>query len=504
MNDSHVNPAALSTALAVALPADQRGGAQDLAELLAAIAQGSLAPEQVATQIAANTDLSQLVRHLAGKQVPLDGTLISFGSGNQLGDVTIGDVVGGNQIKLTINLDNAGMSRRRFLMIGGGLTLIVVLVVVTITIIQSSIHTQLQQTNRAIAADTFINLSNMDAQLVYIDATMAILVTPQAATSHRELLGKAQVANLQQSIAMSPLHPDMGATFVQNLIASGADPAAVQRFYESLQTARTYTESLIRTLNKLAEQKPDRPDLIDWYMREANLDRRWVRHTTTMANLNGQLVLHNLGYAQADVEAKFSLLRMIEPRTFLSVDAITAQFTELSGVQDGLIAERKAMVEESQGLLKDDLAINPGDTWDQVVGKAIVLRKRGEIDRSVAAFAQYGTMFAATDPTAAQYATTAQAFTRQSIALGVEAGQYIFNVYPDGRGKAAGLQVGDMLIALNQTVVADSAGYEAALKVLPVNQPVTATLLRLGADGSLQRMTITISQPPIGIDTMPV
>jgi hypothetical protein len=40
----------------------------------------------------------------------------------------------------------------------------------------------------------------MDAQLGYIDATMAILVTPQAATSHRELIGKAQVANLQQSI----------------------------------------------------------------------------------------------------------------------------------------------------------------------------------------------------------------------------------------------------------------------------------------------------------------
>ena len=504
MNDSYVNPTALSTALSAELPVDQRGGAQDLAELLAAISQGSLEPNHVATQIAARPDLSQLVRSLAGKQVPIEGGLITFGSGNQIGDVTIGDVVGGNQIKLTINLNDTGLSRRRFLMIGGGLTLIAILVVVAIVAIRLSDNFQLQRTNQAIAADTFINLANMDAQLGYIDTTMSLLVTPQAATSHRELIGKAQVATLQQSIAMSPLHPDMGATFVQNLIASGADPATVQRFYESLQTTQHYTENLIQTLNKLAEQKPDQPNWIDWYMREANLDQRWVRHTATMANLNGQLVLHDLGYVQADVDAKFNLLRVIEPRTFLSVAAITAQFKKLSSVQNGLIAERKAMLEEARVLFKDDLTINPGDTWDQVVGKAIVLRKRGEIDRAVIAFAQYGTMFSATDPTAAQYATIAQAFTRQSIALGVEAGQYIFNISPDGRGKAAGLQIGDIQIALNQTVVADSAGYEAALNAIPANQPFTVTFLRLGADGSFQRMTVTISQWPTGIDTMPI
>ncbi len=494
----------LTTALSAALPADQRGGVQDLAELLAAIAQGNLAPEQVATQIAANTDLSRLVRSLAGTQVPIDGTLISFDSGNQLGNVTIGDVVGSNQITLSINLGAASLRLSRSPMIVGVLTLFVVLFVVATTTIRSFGNSQFPQTNRAIVVDTFINLSSLDTQLGLIDTTMSMWATPEAATSHRELIGKAQIANLQQGIAMHPLHPDMGATFVQNLIASGADPTSVQRFYESLQTAQTYTENLIQTVNNLAEQKPDQPAWISLYTRQADLDHRWVRYNATVANLNGQLLLRNLGYSEADATAKLSLLLKLEPRTFLSVDAIVVRLRDLSSVRNGLIDEGKTLVNEAQKLVAGDLVINANDTWDQVVGKAIVLRNRGEINAAVAAFAQYGTMFSATDPTAAQYSTTAQTFTQQSVTLGVKAGQYIFNVYPDGRGKAAGLQVGDMLITLNQTVVADSAGYEAALNALPANQPFTATFLRLGADDSFQRMTITINQLPIGIDTMPI
>ncbi|MEI7769092.1 MAG: PDZ domain-containing protein [Chloroflexales bacterium] len=504
MNDSHVNPSALSTALSSALPADQRGGAQDLAELLAAIAQGSLAPEQAATQIAANADLSRLVRSLAGKQVPSDGALVSFGSGNQLGDVTIGDVVGGSQIKLTVNLGDAGPGRRRFLMLGGGLALIAALVVVVIVAIRSSGATQLQQTNQAIAADVLTNITNADQQLGFVATTMSIMVKPEAATSQRVLIGTAQIAELRQSLAMRPLHPAMGATFVQNLIASRADPTAVQNFYAIVQVTQSYCDELLTTLGQLVKQKPDQPQAISYYAQLADLDRRRLENSAAVMHLSGLMVLHSLSYDPASANTQLGQLQHLEPRTLIAEEAINPQLQALVDSAQKLIDERRGLLEQSQQLLVEALQINPGDTWDQVVGKAISLRKRGETDAAVAAFAQYGKMFSASDPTAAQYATTAQAFTRQSIALGVEAGQYIYNVYPNSRSQLAGLQVGDIVIALGQTTVADSDSYTVALKALPADKPCAATILRLGRDGTLTRMVIPLDAPPVDVDTMPI
>lgn len=48
--------------------------------------------------------VSTLLRTLAGQQVATTDTLVSFGENQQLGDVTIHDVVGGNQTTVTINV----------------------------------------------------------------------------------------------------------------------------------------------------------------------------------------------------------------------------------------------------------------------------------------------------------------------------------------------------------------------------------------------------------------
>jgi len=161
-------------------------------------------------------------------------------------------------------------------------------------------------------------------------------------------------------------------------------------------------------------------------------------------------------------------------------------------------------VTRGKSLLAGDLEVQPTDSAELVVAKAISLRKFGNIDAAVAAFAQYGAMFSATDDTAAQYAATAQAFTRQSVDLGVEAGMYIFQIFPDSNGARAGLQVGDIVIALNETTIADADAFRAAAQALPADRPVAVTLLRQNGSAAFERLVFDVSAPPMGIGVMPI
>ena len=64
----------------------------------------------------------------------------------------------------------------------------------------------------------------------------------------------------------------------------------------------------------------------------------------------------------------------------------------------------------------------------------------------MAAYDQYGKMFASSDSSAPAYAKTAREFTRQLTALGVPGGVYVFAVPEKGTAAHAGLRVGDILV----------------------------------------------------------
>ncbi|GAB4423315.1 MAG: hypothetical protein OHK0015_00760 [Chloroflexi bacterium OHK40] len=107
-----ISAARLAEALAPALPEELRGAAPGLAALLGELAGGRLAPEAAGAALAADPRLKAALRALAGREVADGGALVSFGTGNQFGDVTIGDVVGGDKLVVSISLAAPRLSVR--------------------------------------------------------------------------------------------------------------------------------------------------------------------------------------------------------------------------------------------------------------------------------------------------------------------------------------------------------------------------------------------------------
>jgi len=94
-----LSAAALAPSIAAALPAELAGRAPALAALLAELSRGGAAPHRPLPP-----ELKAALRALAGSEVAAGGSLIAFGSGNQFGDITIGDVVGGDRFTITLAL----------------------------------------------------------------------------------------------------------------------------------------------------------------------------------------------------------------------------------------------------------------------------------------------------------------------------------------------------------------------------------------------------------------
>jgi hypothetical protein len=86
------------------LPADLHDRVPRLAQVLADVTNGTLTKETAQKRLK-DADMEPLLRDLAGQQVQADHALLSFGHGSHLGDVTIGDVAGGNITKLSLRGD---------------------------------------------------------------------------------------------------------------------------------------------------------------------------------------------------------------------------------------------------------------------------------------------------------------------------------------------------------------------------------------------------------------
>jgi len=107
-----ISVAALTPALRDALPDELAPCAPGLAALLADVAAGRLAPQRVGRRLDAEPRLRAALRALAGRQLAADQALVSFGSGNQFGDISIGDVVAGDKITLSLALPASRLSPR--------------------------------------------------------------------------------------------------------------------------------------------------------------------------------------------------------------------------------------------------------------------------------------------------------------------------------------------------------------------------------------------------------
>jgi methylglyoxal synthase len=95
----------LAAQLSRLLPAHTQAHATPLAQLILAVAGGSALPQMLQTYVAEHRMVDGgTAQALAGHTLEASGTVVSFGSGNSFGDVSISSVVAGNQVNVTVNL----------------------------------------------------------------------------------------------------------------------------------------------------------------------------------------------------------------------------------------------------------------------------------------------------------------------------------------------------------------------------------------------------------------
>ena len=74
-----------------------------LSRLLADAVQGALSPTEVHSLIARDVRATETIRRLAGRELRVGKSVISFGEGNRVGSVSIGKVAGGDLVEINLN-----------------------------------------------------------------------------------------------------------------------------------------------------------------------------------------------------------------------------------------------------------------------------------------------------------------------------------------------------------------------------------------------------------------
>ncbi len=492
----------LTAALRAALPHDAQRAAPALAELLSAVVSGELTSEIAAARLAAEPALAEAVRRLAGTRVSGSAGLISFGSGSQIGDVTISGVAGQD---IVINVAQpGGLNGRHFRWIGGGILVIAALVVGVLFQSWSATQERVRLTRSAIAADTLTNLSNLDAQLLFVEQTLALAPSATASGDQRQRIGDSQIADLRAALAGRPLRDDQGAAYAQTLISSGADATDVEAFYQNIGFTRDATESLLTSMADLVRLGQADQARVASAQQVLALDARRLTTFAAISHLSGLKVLARSGVSPAQAQQQLRDFLKLEPRTLPSEAELDAQLLTHTSELATLTQERLALASQSLEALADEQRVDPEAPAAEVAAKAIALRRTGEPELAAAIFVYYSERFAAEDPTAAHYGQTGAAFTTQAAALNVVGGAYLFQVNPDSPAAQAGLREGDIVVALNGLPTDTNIALSGALGELPAGQPARLTVLRVRPDQTFQQLEVTVAEQPLGVGLMPI
>jgi hypothetical protein len=91
--------------LAGALPEFPKSAVAMLGKVLATVLHGSLPSAEASKALEAVPELAQLLKYLSGKTIRAEGALVSFGSSNQFGVVTIENAAGGDIYRFEIHVN---------------------------------------------------------------------------------------------------------------------------------------------------------------------------------------------------------------------------------------------------------------------------------------------------------------------------------------------------------------------------------------------------------------
>lgn len=86
------------------LPQQHHPAARQIASLAAAVVERRLYSQDASTDILPAPELKPALRTLVGRQIDIGAALISFGSDNSFGDISIGDVILGDKINVNVTL----------------------------------------------------------------------------------------------------------------------------------------------------------------------------------------------------------------------------------------------------------------------------------------------------------------------------------------------------------------------------------------------------------------
>jgi len=492
----------LTAALRAALPQEYQQSAPAFADVLTAAVRGEITAEQAAMRLTEDQRLAETVRRLAGTRVSGGAGVVSFGAGSQTGDVTISGVAGRD---IVINVaQTGGLAGRRFWLIAGGIVAVAALVVAVLLQGMGATQERIRLTRSAIAADVFTNLSNLDAQLLFVDQTLALAPSATASGDVRQRIGESQIESLRASLTSRPLRDDQGAAYAQTLISSGADAADVEAFYQNLGFTRDASESLLASMAELVRLGQANQDRIAFAQQVVTLDARRLTTFAAISHLSGLKVLARSGVTHEQAQQQFRDLLKLEPRALPSETELDKLLVARTNELAALALERLRLASQSLDSLAAEQQVAPTDTAAEVAAKAIALRRTGEPEVAAAIFTYYGERFAAEDPTAARYGQVGMAFAQQAATLNLAGGAYVFQVQAGSPAAKAGLLEGDVIVALNGRPTETNVALTDALGALPAGQAAALTILRLRTDQSFERTELVVKERPLGVGLMPI
>jgi hypothetical protein len=396
--------------------------------------------------------------------------------------------------------------------------------------------TKRAQARRIVAGGVTSNLRAMDQRLAVVsalttgpDATderadaIRRRIAPALRDRHKDgydkLLAEQRASSLQHAFNSTPLRTDEGEALVRLLQETESDPAAVRRFYESLDEVRYASEQVVAAVRApatapSASSEALRAEAAAVQDEKLALAIEALTNKSHLAHVYGLVALNALGQTPTDVEAGLAALMHLNPRRPLSPAEAAPLFRQWTASEEARLQRSAALIERHAAGLERDLAeyaaldeqlfVRPDDPWNIVVAKAVSLRQLGRPGEAAAAFARYAQMFKAQDPGAEAYARTAQLFTTAMQRFKVDGGVYVYAVTDGGRFDRAGLLVGDILVAYGGRATPDMVKLADALAQLPFGEEVRVAYLRLNDSGAfaLREAVVVHGEPQAGL--MPI
>ena len=389
---------------------------------------------------------------------------------------------------------------------------------------------KINQARRLVANEILNNISNMDIRLGLVQQALshdefrenlrsvrekvAPMLEQVAESGYHRLITEQKIASLRQAFNQNRISSEFGGQLTPTLMESGADIGAINSFYKSLDEVKSTSERLLEAMSDSASESVPMPEIIDFHNRHIDLEWENLINKSFCAHINGLYVLNELKLKDADVVSRISGLSYLGPRSLIdkaqhkeSISNYTSHYEKIILKKAELVKEKKRLRDEAldrYSRLNDMLRINPTDTWNEVVGKAISLRHLGRTADAVAAFSRYGEMFSATDKTAKNYVHIAQQFTLQMRDIGLEGGVYLYALSDDGPAKMVGLEIGDIVITYGDRTIRNMEEITTALHDVPYNDPVKITYLRMNDAGCFLNRIAIVTGKPLGAGFMAI